>query len=70
MSEELPENQHFESECEVFKNILDKMFDGVVPTEKNKKDALTLIYRTEMYNLPAEETEEQREYRLYNGLGY
>ena len=65
--EELPENQHYDAENKVFKEVLNKYFNGEIPNEKSRKDALTLIYNTQMFN---QKTDDDIEYESYNYGGY
>lgn len=65
--EELPENQHYDYENEVFKEVLKKYFNGEIPNEKSRKDALKLIYNTQMFN---QKTDDDIEYANYNYGGY
>lgn len=51
-NEELPENQHFEHECEIHKEILNKYFNGEIPTEASKKSALNMLVNTALFNEP------------------
>lgn len=51
-NEELPENQNFEYECEVHKEILNKYFNGEIPTEASKKSALNMLVNTALFNEP------------------
>lgn len=67
-NEELPENQHYEQESVVFKELLNKYFNGEVPTEKSRQQALKLIYDTSMFNKQGWTDED--DFMQYNMNGY
>jgi|LakMenEpi05May12_1017382.scaffolds.fasta_scaffold46795_2 hypothetical protein len=67
-NEELPENQHYEQENAVFKEVLNKYFKGEVPTEKSRQQALKLIYETSMFNKQGWTDED--DFMQYNMNGY
>lgn len=68
-NEELPENQHYEAESIVFKEVLAKYFNGEVPTEKARKDAFKLLYDTSIFNKKSGWTDED-DFMQYNMNGY
>lgn len=72
-NEELPENQNFDYECEVHKEILNKYFNGEIPNEASKKSALNMIVSTALFNEPTNDPrlsgmtpEERDEWISYN----
>ena len=67
-NEELPEHQHYEQESVVFKEVLKKYFNGEVPTEKSRQQALKLIYDTSMFNRQGWTNED--DFMEYNMNGY
>jgi hypothetical protein len=67
-NEELPENQHYETESVVFKQVLDTYFKGELPTEKARKDAFKLLYDTSMFNKKGWTDED--DFMQYNMNGY
>lgn len=67
-NEELPENQHYETESIVFKEVLAKYFNGEVPTEKARKDAFKLLYDTSVFNKKGWTDED--DFMQYNMNGY
>ena len=67
-NEELPEDQHYETESIVFKEVLAKYFNGEVPTEKARKDAFKLLYDTSVFNKKGWTDED--DFMQYNMNGY
>jgi len=67
-NEELPENQHYEQESVVFKEVLNKYFNGEVPNEKARKQAFKLLYDTSMFNKQGWTDED--DFMQYNMNGY
>jgi hypothetical protein len=67
-NEELPENQHYEKESVIFNELLTKYFNGEVPTEKSRQQALKLIYETSMFNKQGWTDED--DFMQYNMNGY
>lgn len=66
-NEELPEDQNFEYECEIHKEILAKYFNGEIPTEASKKSALNMLINTAIFNSNDGMTpEEKAEWDAYN----
>lgn len=66
-NEELPENQHYESESVIFNELLAKYFNGEVPNEKARKSAFKLLFDTSLYN---KTSEDEDEFNNYNMNGY
>jgi hypothetical protein len=54
--EELPEDSLTESLLQEHKELIDKYFDGEVPTEKRKKEALAFLARTSLAQQSATNT--------------
>lgn len=68
--EELPEDSLTESLLEKHKELIDKYFDGQVPTEKQQKEALAFLARTSVMADIENKSYDAYDWKAYNGNTY